>query len=83
MTLDKALTAVVLIHEAQLELSDNPADHVPILELLVDLAKERENHVVAGEKFGKGTVADVEEAGYRRLGFEINLLRTKRKLAKK
>ncbi len=83
VTLEKFTDAIYLVCDAQLELTDLPAQRVPILELRLGLAKDIENREVADEKIGRGTVTDVEEARYRRLGFEIDLLRARRNLAKK
>ncbi len=83
ISIDRLLPPIRLIRDVELELSDNPGDHLPILELVVDLAKEFENRELAEEKLGRGSVAEVELARYHRFGAEIDLLRAKRKLAKK
>ena len=82
ITVDRYFDAIARVLDAQLDMSDKPADQVPIFELIIDLVKEIENREVAMHKIGRGSVSDVEEARYRRLGYEIELLRTKRKLAK-
>jgi len=83
ITVDRFYDSADRVLYNQLELSDNPADYVPILELFVDLAQEIEKREEVLLAIGRGTVADVGEARFRHLGFEIDLLRTKNKLAKK
>jgi hypothetical protein len=57
--------------------------HLPIPELVVDIAKSIEAREQSFLQFGQSTMADVTDAECRRLGFEIDWLRAKRKLTKK
>ena len=79
----KYLGGIYGVLDAQRELTDNPAEHVPILELRLTLAKDVEDREKGEVVVGRGTEADVEEAVCSRLAVEIDLLRTKRKLVKK
>jgi hypothetical protein len=83
ITADKYLDGIYGVLDAQRELTNNPAEHVPILELRLTLAKEVEAREAAEVVVGRGNAADVEEAVCGRLAVEIDLLRTKRKLVKK
>jgi hypothetical protein len=69
--------------DSQLELSGNPADHLPIHELRVEIAAFLERLALAEQEAGRGNSSDVAVARYKRHGCEIDLLRTKRILAKK
>jgi hypothetical protein len=83
ITVDRYIDGFFMVIDAQVELTDNAAEHVRLLELRLELAKEIEAREAAELEVGRGTNADVEQARYRRLSVEIDLLRTKRKVAKK
>jgi hypothetical protein len=83
ISIDKYFDGISLVLDAQHELTDNPADHVPILDVRLVMAKAIESKRKADQDTGRSTLADVEEARYRRLSVEIDLLRTKKKLPKK
>ncbi len=71
------LSPAQLLRDAQLQLSDNSADHVPILEVCADLAKFGEVAWEASVRTGHGTDTDVALARYICLGAKIDLLREK------
>jgi hypothetical protein len=83
ITTDRYYESINQLLYAQLELCDDPADQVQIVELQADLAKTIEKVEIADYMVGRGTVYDMAEARSRVLSFEIELLRAKRKLAKK
>jgi hypothetical protein len=83
ITVDKYYDSIAQALSAQLELSDDPADHVRILELKVDLAKQIENNQLVLLVSGRGSPPEAVEARYKVLNAEIDLLRAKKKLAKK
>jgi hypothetical protein len=83
ITLDKFCDSMTLALKSQLDLFESPADQVPIYELLVEFAKEVEERALAEVDVARGTEYDVEAARFYRINCEIDLLRAKRKLAKK
>jgi hypothetical protein len=80
---DNYFDGISLVLDAQHALTDNPADYVQILDVRLVIAKAMESRVKADQEAGRSTLADVENARYRRLSVEIDLLRAKKKLAKK
>jgi hypothetical protein len=82
-TIDRLGGAIGRVLDAQLELSGNPADHLQIHELRVEISTDLERREMEKVELGTGAPMDVAEARYKRLGCEIDLLRTKKILAKK
>jgi hypothetical protein len=81
---DSAVIATVpLIRNAQIELSENAADALPILELCVEGAALRVRLEAAEYKLGRGTEIEVAIALHDHLDAQIRLLRVKKSLAKK
>lgn len=83
VTDDKVVATLPAIRDALVELHDNPADQIPILELCVETAAFRVGEEAAEYNVGRGTLRDLATALHDHLGARITLLRAREKRAKK
>jgi len=78
-TIEITLDSVQRLADAELALTDKPAERVAILERGLGLYRDAEKVAELRFEAGKITLADREEARYLRLNAEIRLLREKEK----
>jgi hypothetical protein len=80
LRLDELLEPLQHVRDSSLDLSNDPAQSIAMLEHYSELAQWVESSVEAMVEVGRRTDSDLEHARYVRLGAEIQLLRAKRKL---
>lgn len=80
LRLDELLEPLQHVRDSSLDLSNDPAQSIAMLELYSELAQWVESSVETMVEFGRRTDSDLEHARYVRLGAEIQLLRAKSKL---
>jgi hypothetical protein len=80
-TLQNFEDAIRKVRDARLELTDKPAEQLPILELCLGLAREVEGITDARFQAGQIGAAERDEARRARIDAEIHLLRVKKKIA--
>jgi hypothetical protein len=83
LSLAEMFQAYSLVLQAQEELTSDPVDRLEIAELRLVIARAREAREAGRLEARIGTVQDVAEARFNRIGFEIAVVRAKRALTRK